>query len=419
MSDRPAPSSPRPLRGPALDALRELADLVVDPWIDQTPLRLYNAEQLAERLEAEGATIVICEADKCAGPVLDLPLVAIGSTRGDPTNVDVDGGHRQGHPRAAGARPQRRRRRRDGRRPAVRGQPPPAPGRPRRPRRRGLPRRHDPLPALPGVAARGPDRRARRPGRRGPRHASGGSRGSACTSSPTTPTATTPPTRLDELLAEADVVSMHAAVTPETLAMMGDEAVRRRCATARCTSTPHAPGCTTSTPSPPRSQSGKLAGAGLDHFEGEMLADGSSRWSTHGQRRAHAAHRRGHLRHRGQPHQAHRRRPRRAAAGRAAGEPARTQRSADRDHARRTCSTRQRSCSHKGLVEGTSGNVSGRVGRRAHLPHAVVDPVRDDDPRRPGDHRRRRQQARGPPRRRRRRRRCTWRATGPSPRSAA
>ena len=45
-----------------------------------------------------GATVLICEADKCAGPVLDLPLVAIGSTRGDPTNVDLAGATAKGIP---------------------------------------------------------------------------------------------------------------------------------------------------------------------------------------------------------------------------------------------------------------------------------------------------------------------------------
>src|SRR5690606_2023127 len=37
-------------------------------------------------------------ADQCSGPVLDLPLEAIGSTRGDPTNVDLDGATRRGIP---------------------------------------------------------------------------------------------------------------------------------------------------------------------------------------------------------------------------------------------------------------------------------------------------------------------------------
>ena len=42
--------------------------------------------------------MLICEADQCAGPVLDLPLEAIGAARGDPTNVDVAGPRRQGIP---------------------------------------------------------------------------------------------------------------------------------------------------------------------------------------------------------------------------------------------------------------------------------------------------------------------------------
>ncbi len=40
-------------------------------------------------MEAEGATIAIVESDRCAGPLFDLPLVAVGSCRGDPNNVDV------------------------------------------------------------------------------------------------------------------------------------------------------------------------------------------------------------------------------------------------------------------------------------------------------------------------------------------
>jgi len=39
-----------PLRGPGLDALRELGEVVLDPWIDHQPLRLYNSEQLGERI---------------------------------------------------------------------------------------------------------------------------------------------------------------------------------------------------------------------------------------------------------------------------------------------------------------------------------------------------------------------------------
>jgi D-3-phosphoglycerate dehydrogenase / 2-oxoglutarate reductase len=87
-----------PFRGEGLDQLRKLADVVLDPWIDHDPLRMYSAEQLAERADREGATIIVCEADRCAGPVFDLPLTAIGSTRGDPTNVDISGATTAGIP---------------------------------------------------------------------------------------------------------------------------------------------------------------------------------------------------------------------------------------------------------------------------------------------------------------------------------
>jgi len=78
-----------PLRGNGFDKLRELADVVYDPWIDQTPLRIYTAEQLAERASAENANVLVVESDSVSGPVFDLPLLAVASTRGDPNNVDV------------------------------------------------------------------------------------------------------------------------------------------------------------------------------------------------------------------------------------------------------------------------------------------------------------------------------------------
>lgn len=83
-----------PLRGPGFAKLRQLADVVYDPWIselDQTPLRIYSAEQLAERVSAEAADVVVVESDSVRGPVFDLSLRAIASTRGDPNNVDVAG----------------------------------------------------------------------------------------------------------------------------------------------------------------------------------------------------------------------------------------------------------------------------------------------------------------------------------------
>jgi D-3-phosphoglycerate dehydrogenase len=80
-----------PLRGPGMDTLRQLADVVYDPWIDQSPLRIYNADQLAQRISSEAADIVVVESDSVRGPVFDLGLRAVVATRGDPTNVDVDG----------------------------------------------------------------------------------------------------------------------------------------------------------------------------------------------------------------------------------------------------------------------------------------------------------------------------------------
>jgi D-3-phosphoglycerate dehydrogenase len=87
-----------PLRGPGLDRLAAIADVVEDPWLAHEPVRLYDADGLAERLAAEKADVVICEADRCAGPVLDLPLVAIGATRGNPDNVDVAAATARGIP---------------------------------------------------------------------------------------------------------------------------------------------------------------------------------------------------------------------------------------------------------------------------------------------------------------------------------
>jgi D-3-phosphoglycerate dehydrogenase len=87
-----------PLRGDGFDKLRQLVDVVYDPWIDQTPLRIYTAEQLAGRASAESANMLVVESDSVHGPVFELPLHAIVSTRGDPNNVDVAGATNAGIP---------------------------------------------------------------------------------------------------------------------------------------------------------------------------------------------------------------------------------------------------------------------------------------------------------------------------------
>jgi len=77
------------VRGPGLDLLHQLADLVLDSWLDQPTLRIYNAQQLAERTAAEGANIVIVESDSCGAELYEQPMIAVCSCRGDPNNVDV------------------------------------------------------------------------------------------------------------------------------------------------------------------------------------------------------------------------------------------------------------------------------------------------------------------------------------------
>jgi D-3-phosphoglycerate dehydrogenase len=87
-----------PFRGEGLATLQGLAEVVLDPWIDQRPLRMYNGEQLATRIAAEGADILIVESDSVKGPVFDQPLIAIGSCRGDPNNVDIAAATAKGIP---------------------------------------------------------------------------------------------------------------------------------------------------------------------------------------------------------------------------------------------------------------------------------------------------------------------------------
>lgn len=101
MTPRPRALVTAPLRGPGFAKLRRLADVVYDPWIselDQTPLRIYSAEQLAERVAREAADVVVVESDSVRGPVFELGLRAIASTRGDPNNVDIRGATAAGIP---------------------------------------------------------------------------------------------------------------------------------------------------------------------------------------------------------------------------------------------------------------------------------------------------------------------------------
>ncbi|WP_163712294.1 NAD(P)-dependent oxidoreductase [Mycobacterium timonense] len=98
MTSKPRALVTAPLRGPGFAKLRELTDVIYDPWIEQTPLRIYSAEQLADRIASEGAEIVVVESDSVGGPVFGLGLRVIASTRGDPNNVDIAGATAAGIP---------------------------------------------------------------------------------------------------------------------------------------------------------------------------------------------------------------------------------------------------------------------------------------------------------------------------------
>ena len=270
MTPRPVILSTAPLRGPGLDALRELGEVVLDPWIDQSPLRLYDADALAARATEVGATVIICEADRCAGPVLDLPLLAIGSTRGDPTNVDLPAATAKGIPvlRAPG-------RNADGvaeltvgllfavTRHLLAAD---------RDVRDGRVYKDGSIPyqrfrgwqlagrtaGLVGLGAVGRATRWRLEGL--------GMR--VIASDPFADDATH---ELDDLLAEADVVSMHAAVTPDTVGLMSAERFAAMKDGSIFLNSARA-GLHDLDGLVAAMEHGNVIGAGLDHFEGENIA---------------------------------------------------------------------------------------------------------------------------------------------------
>lgn len=87
--DRPKALVTAPLRGEGMARLQDMVDVVYDPWIDQNPLRMYSSAQLAERAASEQADILIVEADIVGKEVFERPLMAVAATRADPVNVDI------------------------------------------------------------------------------------------------------------------------------------------------------------------------------------------------------------------------------------------------------------------------------------------------------------------------------------------
>jgi D-3-phosphoglycerate dehydrogenase / 2-oxoglutarate reductase len=258
-----------PFRGEGLEKLRRLADVVYDPWIEQQPLRMYNADQLADRIQQEDANIVIVEGDAVKGPVLDLPLIAVGSCRGDPNNVDVATATARGIPvlRAPGRNADAVAELTVALMLAVNRSVVRADG----DVRAGEIYRDGTIPyqrfrawqlagrtaGLVGLGAVGRATRWRFEGL--------GLRVIAHD-----PYADDATHTLADLLAEADVVSMHAVVTPETQGMIGAPQFARMKHGAIYVNTARAMLHDTDA-LVDALRSGKLAGAGLDHFEGEHL----------------------------------------------------------------------------------------------------------------------------------------------------
>jgi len=259
-----------PFRGEGLDTLRELADVVYDPWIEHQPIRLYNADQLAERVQAENADIVIVESDSVKGPVLDLPLVAVGSCRGDPNNVDIPAATQRGIPvlRAPGRNANAVAELTVALLFAVNRRVVAAD----RDVREGEMYRDGTIPyqrfrawelsgQTAGVVGLGAVGRATKWRLEGL-----GMRVIAYD-----PFAAEATHTLDDLLSEADVVTMHPIVTPETTGMIGAEQFARMKEGAVFVNTARAMLHDTDA-LVAALQSGHLGGAGLDHFVGEHIA---------------------------------------------------------------------------------------------------------------------------------------------------
>jgi len=87
-----------PFRGEGWDTLNALVDVVYDPWIEHVPLKLDERREAGGAPDRGGRRHPIVESDSVKGPVFDLPLLMIGSCRGDPNNVDVEAATKAGIP---------------------------------------------------------------------------------------------------------------------------------------------------------------------------------------------------------------------------------------------------------------------------------------------------------------------------------
>lgn len=258
-----------PFRGEGLETLQGIAEVVLDPWIDHQPLRILDGEKLAVLVGQTSADILVVESDFVSGPVLDLPLIAIGSCRGDPNNIDVAAATAKGIPvlRAPGRNADAVAEMTVALLLAVNRGLVPAD----RDVREGETYRGGSIPyqrfrawqlagrtaGLVGLGAVGRATKWRLEGL--------GMR--VIAHDPYSPDATH---SLDDLLAESDVVSMHAMVTDETKGMIGSDQFKRMKDGAIFLNSARAQLHDTDALLAAL-QAGGLAGAGLDHFVGENL----------------------------------------------------------------------------------------------------------------------------------------------------
>jgi D-3-phosphoglycerate dehydrogenase len=260
------------MRGPGLDKLDRLARVVHEPWTDQAPLRIYDGPGLAKRLIDEDADILVVEADFVDASVFDLPLVAVAATRSDPNNVDIGAATRAGVPviRTPGRNADAVAELAVGLLIAL--------------ARRVLPADRDVREievfrdgTIPYQRFRGWEVAGRRAAIVGfgavGRALEWRLRGLGMTVGVYDPYVEGASRDLEATVRGADVVSVHAALTPETVGLFGEEQFRWMRSGALFLNTARAQ-LHNMDALVAALESGHVGGAGLDHFDGEMLPEG-------------------------------------------------------------------------------------------------------------------------------------------------
>jgi len=90
-----APFSPK-----ALEELKKLLkdEVIYESWLD-TNIVYFKAEELVGKIRDTGAEVYICEGDNVKKDVIEnINLKIIGSTRGDPNNIDIETATKKGIP---------------------------------------------------------------------------------------------------------------------------------------------------------------------------------------------------------------------------------------------------------------------------------------------------------------------------------